>query len=214
MPYEDIFTSVFLLKTELGALLFDTAGSASDAQEHILPFLAKNGVSAQMLKYIFISHNHDDHSGGLSRLMDAFPTAQIVSRSAMLKKEFIGEHLFLVPEDGAMLLGVLRVTTVPGHTRDSIALFDTRTNTLLSGDGLQLSGVCGSGEWAENIPFPAEHFAALDLLCSLPIETILAAHNYYPYGSSAHGPRAVARFLDACELPLFASAHFCASIRS
>ena len=39
IPYKDIFTSVYAVKTNCGALLFDAGSYDSDVTELILPFL-------------------------------------------------------------------------------------------------------------------------------------------------------------------------------
>ena len=61
IPYKDIFTTVYIVRTARGALLFDTATYDSDVEEAIIPALCELGVGKGELKYIFISHNHGDH---------------------------------------------------------------------------------------------------------------------------------------------------------
>ena len=65
IPYKDIYTSVFILDTKDGTILFDTAFSNYDVDTFILPELTRRN-----LRYIFISHNHRDHAWGLDRLME------------------------------------------------------------------------------------------------------------------------------------------------
>ena len=81
IPYKDIFTTIYTIRTDEGVMLFDAASYDTDAQAYVLPFLQKVGVSAEELKYIFISHNHADHAGGLHCLAPHFPKARILSRS-------------------------------------------------------------------------------------------------------------------------------------
>ena len=38
-PYKDIFTTVYFIKTEHGAILFDAASFESDAENYIFPLL-------------------------------------------------------------------------------------------------------------------------------------------------------------------------------
>jgi len=64
IPYKELFTSVYVVKSSQGAILFDTADNDRDADEDIVPLLKRLGVGAEELKYIFISHNHRDHAGG------------------------------------------------------------------------------------------------------------------------------------------------------
>ena len=72
IPFMDIYTSVFLIKTPKGAVLFDTATYDSDVTDYIIPFLNDSGVSREELKYVFVSHNHGDHSGGLETLIKTY----------------------------------------------------------------------------------------------------------------------------------------------
>lgn len=201
LPYKDIFTTVYILNSPSGAVLFDAGSFDTDLEEYILPLLHEAGIGTEDLKCVFISHNHKDHSGGLPRLLEAFPQLCIVTQSTALREKY-GNGNFLRPEDGDTVLDTFRFVSIPGHTADSGALLDTRTNTLITGDCLQLSGIRGSGDWASNVSFPKEHFEALDRLRTLGAEQILTAHDYVPYGYRADGKEAVAHMLDACEAPL------------
>ena len=199
LPYADIYTTVYIIKTDEGTLLFDAASFDEDVPQYIAPALEALGITD--LKYIFISHNHRDHAGALAPLMDCFPSATIVSRCPRLKEKF-AEYAFISPEDGDRLLRVLQVVTIPGHTQDAAAILDTRTNTLISGDCLQLYGIFGSGKWAANITLIPEHLAALNKLRATKIDRILTAHDYHPFGHSFDDAATIAGALDACVAPL------------
>ena len=64
LPYKDIFTTVYLLWAGDEAVLFDAASFDADF-DVLYPLLCAQGVTSENLKYIFISHNHTDHAGGL-----------------------------------------------------------------------------------------------------------------------------------------------------
>ena len=200
IPYKDIFTTVYFVKTEAGALIFDTASYACDVKDAIIPALGELGIGEDELRYIFISHNHTDHSGGLGDLLKAFPKVCVVSRSEALREKFEG-YDFLSPNEGKLLLNSLSVVSVTGHTRDSAALYDSRTRALISGDCLQLYGILGSGLWGANISFPSEYAEAIRKLREMDIDSILTAHDYYPFGRMHFGKSAVASALDACLEP-------------
>ena len=55
LPYKDIFTTVYTVKTEKGVLLFDAASFDTDLDEYIQPMLDALQITAEDLKYIFIS---------------------------------------------------------------------------------------------------------------------------------------------------------------
>ena len=199
IPYKDIFTTVYVVKTDEGALLFDCASFDEDIEEHIIPMLNELGI--EEVKSVFISHNHKDHAGGLNEFMKHFPGTAIISRCPRLKEQF-QPFTVISPNDGDKIMGVLKAVTIPGHTQDSCAIYDTRTNTLISGDCLQLYGIYGSGMWASNITFPDEHIKAVNKLREMDISEILTAHDYHPYGYHYAGKENISQALDACVEPL------------
>lgn len=202
VPYKDIFTTVYFIRTPEGVVIFDTASSSSDAEQYILPALAELGISAQGLKYIFISHNHTDHAFGIDRLMAEFPHLIVLNRNRKYKEEH-PQYQVVRLEDGDALAEVLQVVAIPGHTVDSAALLDKRTGTLITGDCFQLYGIFGSGLWGANIRLPAEHLAALEKVRAMTgIETIATAHDYHPCGPICRGAAEIALCLDSCAAPL------------
>ena len=201
LPYKDIFTTVYVLRTENGAVLFDAASYDSDIDELVVPFLKELGITSEELKYVFISHNHKDHSGGLERFMALYPNTCIVSRSETLREKY-AQYAFYFPEEGDKLLDTFRVVTIPGHTIDSSALLDERTMTLITGDCLQQEGIRGSGDWASNISYSKEHLQAIEKLRALGAKQLLCAHDYVPMGFRAEGEEAISKVLDHSAEPL------------
>lgn len=192
VPYKDIYVGIYVIQFDGGAVLFDTAANDADVDGYIVPALEQLGVK---LTHVFISHNHGDHAGGLARVAALYPDAKIVSRSKKLAETYLD---ILALEDGQMLTDCLQVVTIPGHTPDSAALFDLRTNTLITGDCLQSYGIYGSGYWYGAITLTAAHYAAVRKLRTMPIEHIATAHDYHPVGQFSHGADAVAARLDSC----------------
>lgn len=199
-PYKDIFTSVYAVATEEGMLIFDSASYDSDVSDYIAPFIEELGA-ADRIKYVFISHDHADHSGGIDAFVRRYPDAKVVSRSPRLKEKLCDSEV-VFSENGDTLLGVLKVITIPGHTADSAAIFDTRTGTLITGDCLQLYGIYGSGNWGANISLIKEHTEAIEGLRAMDIHRIVTAHDYHPYGWSYEGREEISKALDACIAPL------------
>ena len=197
IPFLDIYTTVFFLRTPGGWILMDTATYPTDMDEYIFPAMDELGITADTLTHAVITHAHRDHAGGLGRLLEVYPSITVLSRSEALREKH-AQAFFLSPTDGEPLTEVLRIVTIPGHAPDALGIYDTRTNTLLSGDGLQAYGIYGSGKWGANISRPADHMAALDKLRRMQIDTLIAAHDYHPVGHEAHGTEAVARYIDAC----------------
>ena len=197
IPFLDIYTTVFFLRTPGGWILMDTATYPTDMDEYIFPAMGELGITADTLTHAVITHAHRDHAGGLGRLLEVYPSITVLSRSEALREKH-AQAFFLSPTDGEPLTEVLRIVTIPGHAPDALGIYDTRTNTLLSGDGLQAYGIYGSGKWGANISRPADHMAALDKLRHMQINTLIAAHDYHPVGHEAHGAEAVDRYIDAC----------------
>ncbi|MBE6580405.1 MAG: MBL fold metallo-hydrolase [Ruminococcaceae bacterium] len=200
IPYQDIFTTVYLVKAARGVLLFDAASYDHDIEDAVIPALDALGVRESDLKYVFISHNHTDHAGGLKRLLASYPNVCVVSKNEKLREKFAG-YTFLSPEEGEVLLDDLSVVYVIGHTADSMTLYDRRTKTLLSGDCLQLWGIFGSGLWGANIPFFTQHQQDIQKLRDMDIDAIYTAHDYHPCGRSYLGKAQIMAALDACLAP-------------
>lgn len=192
IPYKDIYTSVFILDTPEGTVLFDTASSEYDVDTYILPELARRNLS-----YIFISHNHRDHAWGLDRLMEVYPDATIVTQNDALAEKF-SKFTVLRPQDGDILLDTFRVVNIPGHTADSHGLLDTRAKMLFTGDGLQAYGIYGGSPWGACIRCIPEHLAALEKLKTLDITNLVMAHDYHPYGNEVYGTEEIHNCLDIC----------------
>ena len=192
IPYKDIYTSVFILDTKEGTVLFDTAFSDYDVDTFILPELARRN-----LRYIFISHNHRDHAWGLERLMEVYPEATIVTQNDDLAEKF-AKFSVLRPQEGDILLDIFRVVNIPGHTADSQALFDESTGTLFTGDALQVYGIWGDTPWGACIRCIPEHLQALQKLRQLPVIDLLMAHDYHPYGNEVYGTEEIHKCLDLC----------------
>ena len=200
VPFFDVYTTVYFVETDEGILVFDTATYDSDVEDYILPAIDYAGIDKEQIKYVFISHNHRDHSGGLQKLMGVIPKATIVSKSDKLKEEF-SDYNVLMPEDGDVILNHLQVIHIKGHSSDSCAIYDTRTKVMITGDCLQLYGLYGSGKWGANISYIKEHMEAVEKLRKMDIKHILTAHDYHPLGYSYENEN-VKKALDYCIAPL------------
>lgn len=181
IPYKDIFTTVYFIKTAEGVMLFDAASYDEDIDDYVIPALDELNIAKEDLKYVFISHPHRDHEGGLKRLLALLPHLTVVS-TAEKHLETCADYNVILPGEGDVFLGSLQVVLIPGHTVAAAGILDTRDLSLISGDSLQLYGIFGSGLWGSNIRFPAAHFEAIKKLRHMEIESIYAAHDYAPLG--------------------------------
>lgn len=192
VPFESIYTAVFLVQTVYGDILVDAATTKYDAEEVILPAICKV-TSSDNIKYIFCTHLHGDHGGGIRHLLPLLKNAKVAS-SAARAIELYGEENVHTVHDGDTLLG-LNVISLKGHSYDSMGLFDTRTSTVLLGDGIQL---CGIMKYGTGVEFPSDYKNMLAKLRKMDIKMLVASHEYYPLGSIATGD-GVKEYIDFAE---------------
>lgn len=184
LPFVDIYTSVFLIKTDEGAILYDT-GSDSDDAEKIIAFLEDMLCSLNDVKYIFLSHTHKDHAGGLEHLCKHLKNAAVLSKSAELKARYPDFDIRSF-EDGDEILDNVFAVTVPGHTLDSAAIYDRLSECLITGDCLQYYGVISRVKnYPVSILHPYEYFEAVEKLEKLDALCVYASHDYFPAGRCA-----------------------------
>ncbi len=177
IPFENIYTSVFVLCEDESCIIADCATNDSDIESYVLPSVREIG---KIVKYIFCSHDHGDHSGGLLSLAEAFREAKIVTS---LKYE-------------PTLLGRYEILCLGGHSDDSIALYDSKNKILLSFDALQLQGV---GRYKTYFSDYSKYKSTIAKLRAIDIEKIFASHDYVPYGYKAEGKEEIKKYLDECE---------------
>lgn len=179
IPFDTVYTSVFLVEDEGKAVLLDCATTEEDVEKYILPALSVLGYRLTDLSAIVLTHKHRDHAGGLTHLLRHAPDLEVVTCVRRLT-------------------GALRTYPLAGHTRDTIGLFDERTHTLLSGDGLQGAGV---DKYRCSLANEAAYRETLERIRKdSAIENILFSHAYEPWLSDAiWGRDAVCACLSDCE---------------
>lgn len=189
VPFEDLFTTVYVYKSDDGIALIDSATYPTDVDNYIVPELNKAEISSKDIKYLLFTHEHGDHFGGSVRLKEVFPNAVVATAfetDVFNKKTLV---------DGEVVIGDLQVVSLPGHTTNSVGFFDLSTKTLLSGDCLQLAGI---GKYRNGIGHPALYLKSIEKLKKMNINRIIAAHEYDPLGSIAEGESEVKNYLNKC----------------
>ncbi|MEE1356732.1 MAG: MBL fold metallo-hydrolase [Clostridia bacterium] len=194
VPFENIYTAVFLIKTDDGCALLDCAASAHDTESVIVPALDACGIDRKDIKYILISHPHGDHAGGLRALLPLFPSAVVCAGSEYLKNRLEIPN-FRVLSDGQMLLSCIEAVSLPGHCADMYGFYDKRSKALITGDALQL---CGVGRYGCGLSSYSDYMATLDRVQNMDIESLVASHDYYPLGAIAHGKEQTAQYISEC----------------
>lgn len=179
VPFEDLYTSVFLIRIEQGCLLVDSATYASDVDEYILPALKEMGLSITDIHYLVLTHKHGDHAGGKNRILELAPSIKIVQEIPLIA------------------LKGITVYELKGHTLDCIGVLDERTGTLISGDGLQGYGV---GKYRCLLESKEEYIKTIEKIRQdKRIENILFSHAYEPwYKDGAFGREEIKKCLEDC----------------
>ncbi len=148
--------------------------------KYVLEEMAKNGITRDMIKYLFVTHIHLDHSGGAPRFLEEFPNATVVchpmgvrylkdpSRIIKGARAVYGDALFdslygeippiaperiLAAEDGQeFFIGKDKVIALftPGHASHHIAIYHPATSGVFSGD---VFGVSYPGMRAAGSPY-------------------------------------------------------------
>jgi glyoxylase-like metal-dependent hydrolase (beta-lactamase superfamily II) len=177
-PFDTVFTSIFLITTEIERVLVDTGASGDDVDTYLLPALSELGLSLNGISALVLTHRHGDHAGGMQRIMELCPHMRVITRA--------GEQL-----------GPLLTYPLPGHTEDMIGVLDGRTHTLVTGDGLQGDGV---DKYRCSL---RDREAYLETLSRIEkdgrIENLIFSHAYEPwYKASVFGRRAVTDVLSDC----------------
>ena len=162
VQFTTVYTSIFLIETEIGDLLVDAASCREDVETCLILALAKMGKSLSDVFAIVITHGHIDHEGGLARILELAPNMKVIREAKKITDDICTYPL-------------------PGHTEDSIGLFDKRTGTLISGDALQGAGV---DQYRCNVAHKDSYIATIERIKKdEKIERILFSHAYEPWYS-------------------------------
>ena len=160
VPFDNLYTSVFLVTAEGKNVLVDCATTKEDVEEYILPALKSMGVELCDIDTLVVTHEHGDHAGGLPYILALAPQITVVTDVRHLAK------------------GV-STYPLPGHERNFVGVLDERTHTLISGDGLQGAGV---GKYRCYLADKAAYVNTLEgIRQDARIENLLFSHAYEPW---------------------------------
>ena len=178
VPFEDLYTSVFLVTSGNDAVLIDCATTAYDVDDVIVPALEEFGCSLEELKALVLTHRHGDHAGGLTRILELSPSIEVIT-------------------DVREIFTDVSTYPLPGHTLDMIGILDLRTGTLISGDGLQGAGI---GKYRCSTKSEEAYIQTINKIKDdTLIKSILFSHAYEPWNEDCiHGRERILDCLDYC----------------
>ena len=189
IPFYTVTTASFIVTSKDGNILVDCGTYESDVEEIMVPALNDLGTNPD---YIFLTHFHDDHAGGLETLIKRFPNIKLICFNKSLCEKFGGELL----RNGDEPIKDICFLSLPGHSFDSGALLHKNSGSIITGDSLQQWGI---KQYGCGVHSPEEYIKSIVRLKSMKIKNIFASHEYYPLGSTAVGEGAVNKYLDECE---------------
>jgi YVTN family beta-propeller protein len=172
--YEKPF--LYLIFGSERAMLEDTgAGKEVETSSVVMDVVAqwaKRNKKDSVPLIVMHSHGHGDHTAGDAQFKDK-PNVQFVAAAVPdVQKAFGIEHW---PNDiGHVDLGgrILDVIPIPGHHVASIALYDSRTGLLLTGDSLYPGRL-----YVADLPaFVASNQRLVDFVRDRPVSHILGTH--------------------------------------
>ncbi len=175
-------TNCYIIFDELSkeTMVVDPAGEVESITQMI-------GILGGKLKYIYLTHCHGDHIGGVTQLKKKLGGKILIHRQdseglnnpEINLSECIGIGYIQLDADSRIddadkiHLGELEFTVIhtPGHTKGSTSLYCEKEKLLLSGDTLF------RGTWGRT-DLPTSHFESIiqsitDKLMKLPADTIV-----------------------------------------
>ncbi len=178
IPFEDIYTSVFLIKDGGGALLVDCGQSREAVDEYIVPALEGEGYALSDITALILTHRHKDHAGGLPRILELTPSLTVIAGEGVISE-------------------AVKTYPLPGHTRDSIGVLCEDCSALITGDGVQGDGV---GRYPTLISDKEDYISSLGKIAAdKGIRALIFSHPYRPWGKdTVHGSEEINLCLSYC----------------
>lgn len=201
--------SVYLITDGCHSGIVDSGAGLDD--ERLYENFLETGISPETVEYLFLTHAHGDHAGGLMGLKRYFVNAVIVTSAeearllergsddelglTMAKakgaypQDYVYRHMpadYLAVDGGEIRLGEMRIETyiVSGHTNGSVLylLSKNEKKYLFCGDYLFLRGIIGL---INCLGSSLEGFRqSLPKVARLQIDALLPGHREFALGNA------------------------------
>ncbi len=190
VPFDgNIYTSVFALIDEKGTIIVDSGSNEFDATNYVIPALENMQIKPD---WFICTHLHGDHHGGLKTLIEKYPNADV---GGFFTVQFGNEKGTQTFEDEQELFDRFKMFHLKGHSNDGLAVLDKKTATLVTGDCLQQLGLTRFGT---SICGLAQYRSAVNRVREIKPKTVVASHDYEPFGYLIQGEEAIEKMLLNC----------------
>ncbi|MDH5401520.1 MAG: MBL fold metallo-hydrolase [Candidatus Heimdallarchaeota archaeon] len=173
-----------------GRLILIDTGTKPDG-EILLPEIEKTGYKVSDIEFIYITHTHPDHVGGLAKLKEL--TDAIVLSHELEAKYISKEEIYDGPPgskyqfhpgtpvdvklvDGQIYEGLLTIHT-PGHTPGHSSFLDQEGSLLIAGDAFRNDPETGFGPMGDQYTLdPNQHKLSIKKLSNYNFERVILGH--------------------------------------
>ena len=218
--------NIFLLEDDGEAMLFD-AGSGIDTGQ-IMKNIEETGVKTEQIRYLFVTHCHGDHTGGLREMQKLIPGCQVVASreekrliesgteyelgliAAKKKGAYPQDYVFhhgkvdLIAQDGQEYrVGGMTIEPMitPGHSIESVCYLVKRRGRkyLFSGDSVYKNGALSLQNcYGSSLEAYRNSFPKL---AGLQVDALIPAHFGFPLTNGQKHIDKALEYLQSSALP-------------
>jgi glyoxylase-like metal-dependent hydrolase (beta-lactamase superfamily II) len=165
------YVSVYLLIRGGEVAVIDTGNPGSGPS--VEQGLAAAGLKWDAVKHVILTHQHQDHAGGLAEIVPRVPATLYAGTDDVSSIDAGGKTLKPV-KDGDEVFG-LQIIGTPGHTLGHVSIFEPGTGVLVAGDALRNQNVL-EGAAPLYTADQAQADASVKKLAGLDVRAILPGH--------------------------------------
>ncbi|MFD7896661.1 MBL fold metallo-hydrolase [Streptomyces sp. NPDC059743] len=122
------WVSAMAVLTDDGIVLIDALTSPAEAEDILVPGLRKLGADPETIKYVVVTHGHDDHFGGAQYLADRYGARVLMTRAdwdliARTRPDNAPTRDLEIADGQRLTLGgtTIQLHHTPGHTSGTVS---------------------------------------------------------------------------------------------